>query len=595
MNFLKSFLLFTCISLPFMADSKTTPDWKTPYEKGNGNQTATYAECIAWYQKLDKKYPEIKMREYGKTDVGKPLHLVIISPEKVFEPDKIRKQNKGILFIQNGIHPGEPEGIDASMMLARDLVQKPEWREHLKNLVVIITPVYNVDGMLNRNSGTRANQEGPESYGFRGNARNLDLNRDYIKTESGNAKAFQEIFQEWQPDIFVETHTSNGADYQHVMTLIATQKDKLSPGLSNYMQTEMLPELYRNMETAKFPMIPYVNSKGETPETGIVGFLESPRYSTGYAALFNTIGFMPETHMLKPFPQRVASTYELLTHYIKITNRDAAKIIKLRQEAFAKDLQQTQFPVTWALEETKSEQLPFLGYESANKKSEVSGADRLYYDRSKPFSKKIDFFNSYKPAVSVTKPEAYIIPQAWPEIIERLKRNGIELQQLKSDQILPVESYIITGYESLPRPFEGHYLHYNVKVKTQNQQWQYFEGDYIAFTDQKNIRYLIETLEPQASDSFFAWNFFDSILGQKEYFSDYIFEDTAAGLLKKDPELKAALAKAIEADPELKKNPRKQLEFIYQRSDNYENTHLRYPVVRVKNAAELRQILTGKR
>src|SRR5690606_20668211 len=146
MKLLQLFILFTCISLPFMADAKKNPDLKTPYEKGNGNQTATYAECIDYYKKLDKEFPEIKLREYGKTDVGKPLHLVILSPEKVFEPEKIRKQNKRILFIQNGIHPGEPEGIDASMMLLRDLLQKPEWKQHLQNLVIIVTPAYNVDG-----------------------------------------------------------------------------------------------------------------------------------------------------------------------------------------------------------------------------------------------------------------------------------------------------------------------------------------------------------------------------------------------------------------------------------------------------------------
>jgi hypothetical protein len=236
-----------------------------------------------------------------------------------------------------------------------------------------------------------------------------------------------------------------------------------------------------------------------------------------------------------------------------------------------------------------------LGYEAGYKNSQVSGEKRLYYDRSKPFNRKIEFFNTYKPAVTISKPAAYIVPQAWPEIIERLKRNGIEMQQLKSDQTLPVESYYITGFESYPRPFEGHYLHYNTKVRTEKQNWQYFEGDYVVFTDQKNVRYLLETLEPQASDSFFAWNFFDSILGQKEYFSDYIFEDTAAELLQKDPELKAKLEKAVKDDPELGKNARKQLEFVYQQSEHYENTHLRYPVVRVTEANNLTKFLGEKR
>lgn len=577
----------------YSAPTKT--DWQTPYEKGNGNQTATYAECIAYYRKLDKEFSEAKLLEYGRTDVGKPLHLLVISQGKEFRPEKIREQNKRVLLIQNGIHPGEPEGIDASMMLARDLLQKPGWKEQLKDLVILVVPVYNVDGMLNRNAGTRANQDGPESYGFRGNARNLDLNRDYIKTESQNARTFQQYFQEWQPDVFVETHTSNGADYQYVMTLIATQKDKLQPVLANYLQTEMLPALYQGMEKAGFPMIPYVDSKGETPETGLVGFLETPRYSTGYAALFNTLGFMPETHMLKPYKQRVASTYELLSQFIKLVHRDAEKIGKLRKEAQEAVLKQTQFPLQYQLNEQKTDKLTFTGFEASHKKSEISGQDRLYYDRSKPFSKTIDYFNTYQPTLSVSRPEAYLIPQAWPEIIERLKRNGLEVHRLKNDKVLPVKAYYITDLETLPRPYEGHYLHRNVKVRTQEQNWPYFEGDYVVFTNQQNVRYLLETLEPQGPDSFFAWNFFDAVLGQKEYFSPYIFEDTAAGLLKQKKELQSELEKAKAANPDLQKNPYAQLQFMYERSEHYENTHKRYPVTRVENAAELRKLLNEKR
>ncbi|MDQ3292253.1 MAG: hypothetical protein M3Q05_13280, partial [Bacteroidota bacterium] len=221
-------MVLTLLSFFLQINTVTVPvNWLTPYEKSTGNKTATYQECIAYYQKLDKAYEALKLVEYGSTDVGKPLHVAVLSSDKDFNPVSLRKKNKRILLIQNGIHPGEPEGIDASMMLARDYLQKKEWQAYLKDVVVLFIPIYNVDGSLNRNSYSRANQEGPESYGFRGNARNLDLNRDYIKNDSRNAQTFTKIFQEWQPDVFVDTHTSNGADYQHTMTLIATQKDKL--------------------------------------------------------------------------------------------------------------------------------------------------------------------------------------------------------------------------------------------------------------------------------------------------------------------------------------------------------------------------------
>ncbi|MEJ7778111.1 MAG: M14 family zinc carboxypeptidase [Daejeonella sp.] len=250
----------------------------TPFELNkNRNTTATYQEVISFYKELDVKYDGMQMLEYGPTDIGKNLHLIILSKGKIFNPEEIRSQNKIVLLINNGIHPGEPEGIDASMMMVRDMLSKNTLPD---DVVICIIPVYNIDGMLNRGM-SRVNQNGPESYGFRGNYQNLDLNRDFIKTDSKNSMSFQEIFNTWQPEVFVDNHTSNGADYQYVMTLIHPQKDKLHPVLSEYTTGRMLPALYQDMKKSGYEMIPYVNSVEETPDEGITGFLESPRYSEG--------------------------------------------------------------------------------------------------------------------------------------------------------------------------------------------------------------------------------------------------------------------------------------------------------------------------
>ncbi|HEX8350067.1 MAG TPA: M14 family zinc carboxypeptidase, partial [Hymenobacter sp.] len=182
-------MLLFLLSALFISNPQPKPDWRTPFEKGDGNITATYAECIAYYQKLDAAYSEITMREAGTTDIGQPLHEVVVSSDGDADPASVRRKNRRVVFIQNGIHPGEPEGIDASMMLARDYVQKKELRQQLENVTLVIIPAYNVDGMLNRSATSRANQNGPREYGFRGNARNLDLNRDYIKQDSRNARS----------------------------------------------------------------------------------------------------------------------------------------------------------------------------------------------------------------------------------------------------------------------------------------------------------------------------------------------------------------------------------------------------------------------
>ncbi|WP_192821738.1 M14 family metallopeptidase [Rufibacter sp. LB8] len=570
--------LLTAFSLLLSPTQK--PDWQTPYEKSNKTQTATYQECIAYYERLDQAYPEIKMMPIGMTDAGKPLHTVVLSTDQDFDPISIHKKGKTVILVQNGIHPGEPEGIDATMMLARDLMLNKNLRKQLDNVVVVIIPIYNVGGALNRNSHTRTNQNGPESYGFRGNARNLDLNRDFIKEDSKNAQTFATIFRTWDPEVFVDNHTSNGADYQYTMTLIPTQHNKLGGELGKLLKQQMLPALYKGMEKRKWPLVPYVNSRGETPETGIFGFNDMPRYASGYTTLFQTLGFIPETHMLKSFDKRVASTYDLMLEFLDYTAKNGKAIQAARAQDRAAVQTQQEFALNWTADTTQVETIQFKGFEAKYKPSEVSGLERLYYDRNAPFTRPVKFFDTFRPTLSVSKPVAYIIPQAWSEVIERLQQNQVALKRLQKDTVLTPETYYITDYKTGQRPYEGHYLHTDVQVRKAQQPIQYYAGDYVVYLNQVSNRFLVEVLEPQAPDSYFAWNFFDSVLGQKEHFSAYVFEDLAAQYLTQDPKLKAALDAAKAKDPALAKSAQAQLNFIYRKTPHYETTHNRYPVAR---------------
>ena len=556
----------------------------TPFELSKSNNvTATYAQVISFYQDLDQKYEQLRMIEYGLTDIGKPLHLVVLSKNKIFDPVQIRKQNKRILFINNGIHPGEPEGIDASMMLARDLLVKNQLPD---DVIICILPLFNIDGSLNRGN-SRVNQNGPDSYGFRGNAKNLDLNRDFIKTDSKNSRSFQQIFNIWKPEIFLDNHTSNGADYQYVMTLIETQRDKLNPVLSSFMTKTMLPAMFSGMKASGYEMTPYVDPIAQTPDSGITAFLETPRFATGYAALHNTIGFIGESHMLKSFHHRVYATYHLIRNLINITQKNAKELGSVKKQADEQVINQQEFTLNWELDPEKFDTILFKGFNAKYKISAVSGLNRLYYDQNARFEKPIRLYNRYKPTIIVTKPFAYIVPQAWEKVIDLLKLNQVNMERLSADTLLDVEMYYLSDYKTSQRPFEGHYPHSEVKVKTVNQKVQFYEGDYVIYTTQVQNRYIIETLEPQGADSFFTWNFFDSILGQKEHFSAYIFEDEAAQLLKNDPALKNKLDDEKLKNPQLAKSAYAQLNWIYLNSVYYEKTHLRFPVGRLMNKIKI--------
>ncbi len=562
-------------------------EFQTTFEN-NKNATATYHDAIAFYKKLSD-LDRIQFSEHGSTDSGYPLHTIVLANDGDFKPEEVRKKGKLVLLINNAIHPGEPCGVDASMMLARDYLTTKSLRKYLDKITIVIIPFYNIGGGLNRGGHSRANQNGPEAYGFRGNAQNLDLNRDFIKCDSRNAKTFNQIYSYWNPDVFIDNHTSNGADYQYTMTLIPTQHNKMDPKLASYMNDQLLPKLYDNMAMQNWEMCPYVYAR-ETPDDGIAAFLDLPRYSSGYAALFNSISFMPETHMLKPYEDRVMSTYAFMDVMIKEMYDNGDKLSKARKEAIQNTKSKKVFDINWSMDTEKQDKIMFKGYEAGKKPSDISGLPRLFYDRSKPYEKEIPYMRYYKTTKQVERPVAYIIPQAYQEIIDRLEWNGIKYTRLKEDHIMNLEMYTIQDFETKKTAYEGHYQHSNTTVEKKIQQWQYYKGDYIVMVDQPGNKYLVETLEPEAPDSFFNWNFFDGILMQKEYFSPYVFEDLAFEYLKENPGLLEKLNKKKAADEKFAASAYDQLLFIYQNSPWYEPTHKLYPVARVMDVKELSEI-----
>jgi len=569
-------ILISLFTITIFAQNNKKHD--TFFEKGNGNQSASYQETIAYFKMLAADFPTIQMKEMGLTDSGEPLHMITFNPDKEFDFDKIQK-TKAVLFVNNGIHAGEPDGIDATMQFYRDLATGK--MKAPKNTVLVTIPVYNIGGALNRNSTTRANQDGPEIYGFRGNARNYDLNRDLMKSDTRNTKSFVEIFQKINADVFIDNHVSNGSDYQYKLTYIMTQHNKLGTVLGNFMNDEMMPALVKDLQKKKIETTPYVDSFKDTPDKGFGQFVDSPRYTTGYTSLFNTIGFVVETHMLKKYAERVKMTYEYMKSTMDFTDANYQKIKEIRVKNLEQYQPKKSYTLKWEMDSTKTTKFTFLGYEAGYKKSEATTGDRLYYDRSKPYKKDVPYIKEFKSAKEIVIPTAYVVPREYWNIIELLKNNNISFRQFKNDTIVEVESYRIADFKTSSFAYEGHYPHRNTTVTSKKVKMNFAKGDYYVPTNQKGVKYLLEAFEPEGVDSFFNWNFFDAILQQKEHYSEYIFEDTAAQLLKDNATLKAELETKKQNDLEFAKSAKAQLEWIYKHSAYYEKAHMQYPVYRV--------------
>jgi len=553
-------------------------DLETRFEKSGGKETGTYEEVVDFYTQLAKSSDKVSLEEFGKTDSGKPLHLAIYSPSEDFDFEGLREENS-IILINNGIHPGESDGIDATMMLFRDLagdsIKVP------KNTVLATIPIYNIGGALNRNSNSRTNQNGPAEYGFRGNARSYDLNRDFIKADTRNTQSFYEIFHHVRPDIFIDNHVSNGADYQYTLTHLFTQHNKLGGELGTYLNEQVMPALEDSLAKKDWDITPYVNLFNEVPENGFSQFNDHPRYSTGYTTLWNTIGMMVETHMLKPYPKRVKGTYELMRSMIDVAENDRERMKDIRNRASRKYLTDRWYPINFKPDMENPSEREFKGYQGNMIASEVTGNERLKYDSDKPFTKRVDYYNNFVAEDTIEIPRAYVIPQGWWQLTDLLKLNKIKLEPLPRDTTLYVETYKIEDFKTRDQAYEGHYMHSETKVSKSMDSVKFRKGDFVVKTFQDGARYLIETLEPEAPDSFFNWNFFDTVLQQKEGFSPYVFEDVAKKLLDENPDLKERFEEKKRNDTEFSNSSYNQLAWLHKQSKHYEAAHLRYPIFRM--------------
>lgn len=380
----------------------------------------------------------MQYRSEGETDAGYPLPLMLISGDRIFDPAKWHQNGKVVILIMNGIHPGEPDGIDASMMLARNIADRIS--SPPANVAIAIIPIYNIGGALNRKSFSRVNQNGPEEYGFRGNAQNLDLNRDFIKCDSRNARSFATIFHGLNPHILVDTHVSDGADYQHTISLITTQYNKLGKPLSIFLKNEFEPALFKGMKAKGWDLVPYVNVDNADPANGFSQFYDEPRYSSGYAALFNTISFMPETHMLKPFKDRVKATYDMLNIFIEKAAQFGDRITKLKKQADEQTKELKYHPLSWKPGTTTFSNILFKGYQATTRSSELTNTPVLFFNHEKPFTTPIKFFDHYIPIKEIVPPAAYIIPQGWWKVIDLMKLNKINMSRLEKDSVINVTS-----------------------------------------------------------------------------------------------------------------------------------------------------------
>lgn len=557
--------------------------WLTHFEKSGMTESPDYNNTIKYFEKFEKNFPTVKIIDFGTTPQGKKLKVVIVSKDKAFTPMLARKSNKAIVLIQNGIHPGEIEGKDACMLLLREILVTKEKSHLLDNLIILIIPVLNIDGHERLSQFNRPNQNGPKQMGWRTNALNLNLNRDYLKADTPEIQSFLKLFNDWLPDFMIDNHTTNGADYQYHVTYGIETHQNIDRGLVNWINNKYLPFLKTKVESDGFIIGPYMEFKDGTIESGILDLPSPPRLSHGYCAAQNRVCLLVETHSLKPFDNRVFSTKSMMTHTLEFVNKNSRELIELNKQADKNPVKnylidKKKFPLVLT-SNGKFDKFIFKGFEWYDEYSEITGSTVRKYT-NKPIEIEIPIFNQAKSLKKIIVPKAYIIPQEFQSIIKILGYHQIKYSELQNNKKFKVERYRFSDIQFAPRPYEGRQLPiYNTICFEQVVTLP--KGTYIVPTNQRTLRVIVNLLEPDAPDSFMHWGFFNAFFERKEYAEAYIMEPYAKRMIENDQALKTEFYKKLESDENFRNNPLERLDFFYRNSPFFDQGENVYPIMRL--------------
>ncbi|MEQ1606095.1 MAG: M14 family metallopeptidase [Pyrinomonadaceae bacterium] len=583
-----SFLLFLLASSSVFTQSDAgaiPPEWQTRAESTDYKQTWRYDETIAYAKRLDKASALISYRSIGKSGEGRDIPLLIAARDNAFSPKWAKKTGRPIVFIQAGIHAGEIDGKDAGLALLRDIAITKTRIDLLKDAIILFIPIYNVDGHENFNPYMRINQNGPDEMGFRGNANNLNLNRDYMKANAPETRAWLNLWNEWKPDLFIDCHVTDGAEFQYNLTYEYAHFQEVSPSIKSWMDEHFDGNVVPLVEKEGNLMTHYVEFAGREVTSGVATFIATPRYATGYAPLRNRAGLLIETHVYKPYKSRVRGTYDILRYTIEEVAKAKSSLFIANVTADTQSVERgkmyddkRQFPLKLGVTE-KATQINFKGTEYKLEDSTISNTKRIVYGTA-PLNIKIPKFDEGKVTASVAPPLAYIIPPQYKDVIDVITAHGLKFDRLKKPLTIEVESYKLTEPKWSPTSFENR-VTLTAKQTPYRETRTFLAGSIIIRLDQEAAAVAIHLLEPNGPDSFLYWGFFNAIFEQKEYGEGYILEKLAREMLAKDPKLQEEFDRNL-LEPTFARSPQARLRFFYERSPYFLNQKVGiYPVGRI--------------
>ena len=562
------------------------PDLLTTGEKSDWNETGPYSETVEIAHRLEKASRFVKVLDMGTTPEGRTMIALVASKDRAFTPDAAAKTNKAVIFIQSGIHAGEIEGKDTVLMLVRDMVVSKKFAPWLDRAIFVIVPVFNVDGHEYVSPYHRPSQNGPKSTGLRANAQRLNLNRDYIKADTPEMRAWLKLFHAWNPDFHIDNHVTDGADFQYDVTWDMARNQDIAEPAGAWVREKFVPELDRRMESDGHMVAPYgaLRNAGGRREFFMEVF--SPRYSHLYSAALNRPSLLVETHSLKAAKTRAWAHYDINRHAIEIILQDPEGLRKAVREAdrvmAARAGDRNAAPVYLAGRVSeKSRPLVYHSLKNGPFKSEVTGSQVNRFTAEKDDIATV-IHDQIDTTVEAQMPLGYVIPAAMTDIVELLKLHSVEMERTSKPMESEFETYRFNNIKFAGSSNEGH-VAVSFDARPVKEKIFLPAGSWWVPLKQRRARLIFSMLEPQAPDSLARWGLMNSVFetGFGGGVGEYLSEPIARRMMADNPELRKQFEAKLAADPQFAADPRARLQWWFQQSKYEPGDAGRYPIVRV--------------
>ena len=556
-------------------------EWATPAEQDAFERTPRYDETVAWLRRLVDRAPDLTMLSLGQSAEGREIWMVVASRGGAADPAALRRSGRPILLAHAGIHSGEIDGKDAGLMLLRDMTVLKTRRALLDRTNLLFIPILSVDGHERFSRFGRINQRGPIETGWRTNRRNLNLNRDYAKLETEELQALAAAINDWKPDLYLDLHVTDGADYQYDITYGYNGSHAWSPHIAGWLDGVFSPAANADLERMGHvpgPLLFPFNRRDMNG--GNVDWTAGPRFSTGWGDARHLPTVLVENHSLKPYRQRVLGTYVLLQSAMQTLGSEYQSL----RAARARDQSEPPADVVLDWEPNEEEPLSRLALQGVRSElyhSPVTGTLNVRWT-GELVDAEIPIVRMNRPKTRVRRPACYYVPAAWYPIVDKLRRHGIDVTRLEQPTHVEVEMYRLpkAAIDVKNCPYEGRCRFVTGEPIVERRKIDLPAGSFRVDTAQPLGTLAVLLLEPQAPDSFFRWGYLAEILQRTEYVESYVMEPMAQAMLEADPELRDAFEKKLLDDAGFAGDAGARLQWFYQKTPFYDDQHRLYPIAR---------------